>query len=307
MTASERFGRLEQVELVQAWAHEARDFTPWLASNLDRLSEALGFQLELEGQEVAVESFSADILARNVQDGSLVLIENQFQQSDHGHLGQIMTYLAGLEAHTVVWIAPRFREPHLSAIRWLNEHTEEPFAFFAVELRVVRIGSSPMVPVFEIVERPNAWDREVRATAREKTDPTEIGSFRRDFWAHMMRKHPSEGDAGRPYAASSKWRPLPDLNLVIVQYLSKNGAGIFVRCPRGGDDEAAAELVLPHERELEQRLDVGMNAGNPRYLLHKFQRFAAEDRSSWDRIADWLKSEADRYEQALRAVLGDGA
>jgi hypothetical protein len=49
-------------------------------------------------------------------DDTLVLIENQLEGSDHTHLGQIMTYLAGLEAHTIVWIAADFREPHLS--RW---------------------------------------------------------------------------------------------------------------------------------------------------------------------------------------------
>jgi hypothetical protein len=28
------------------------------------------------------------------------------------------------------------------------------------------------------------------------------------------------------------------------------------------------------------------------------------DESNWDRAADWLKTEADRYEAALRDVLG---
>ena len=51
-----------------------------------------------------VGSFSADILARNPVDDGVVLIENQLEASDHGHLGQIMTYLAGLQAQTMVWI-----------------------------------------------------------------------------------------------------------------------------------------------------------------------------------------------------------
>jgi adenine-specific DNA-methyltransferase len=166
-----RFATLDDVPLQEAWGHEAHDFTPWLAENLGRLSEAIGIPLELTDTEVAVESFSADILARNPQDDSVVLIENQFKPSDHGHLGQIMTYLAGLSAHTIIWIAPYFREPHLSAIRWLNEHTEEPFAFFAVKLRVVRIENSPLVPLFEVIERPNHWDRQVQETARQADVP----------------------------------------------------------------------------------------------------------------------------------------
>ena len=108
-----RFDRLVDLPLRDAWKHEALDFTPWLAANIDHLSEAIGVPLELTGTEVAVENFSADVLARNPMDDSVILIENQLEITDHTHLGQIMTYLAGLHAHVVIWIAPAFREPHL--------------------------------------------------------------------------------------------------------------------------------------------------------------------------------------------------
>lgn len=108
------FGTLADAPLREAWAHEAHAFTPWLAANLDRLSATIGIPLELTGTEMRVGTFSADILARNPMDDSVVLIENQLEGSDHTHLGQIMTYLAGLETHTMVWVAPSFREEHLS-------------------------------------------------------------------------------------------------------------------------------------------------------------------------------------------------
>ena len=78
-----------------------------------------------------------------------------------------MTYLAGLDAQVIVWIATQFTEPHLAAIKWLNEHTVEPFAFFAVKLRVVRIGDSLRAPIFEVAERPNTWERQMQAAPRE--------------------------------------------------------------------------------------------------------------------------------------------
>lgn len=137
--------------------------------------------MELEGQEVAVESFSADVLARNPQDDSLVLIENQLEDTDHTHLGQIMTYLAGLGPHTIIWIAQGFREPHLSAIRWLNDHIVEPFAFFAVRVRAVRIGDSPIAPVFEVMEKPSQWERVLHAAASEARGLSRLGQQRLDF------------------------------------------------------------------------------------------------------------------------------
>ena len=131
------FGELKEVGLRQAWPHEANNFTPWLAENLDKLSQVIGIPMELVGTEMSVGQFSADIVARYPVNGSLVLIENQLEWTDHTHLGQVLTYLAGTEAQTVIWIAGKFTNPHLSAIRWLNEHTFDPYAFFAVRVKVV--------------------------------------------------------------------------------------------------------------------------------------------------------------------------
>ena len=112
-----KLGKLKNVNLREAWGHEALDFTPWLADNLEYLSNEIGIQLELEGQEVKVESFSADIIARDPQNDRRILIENQLEQTDHTHLGQILTYLAGLEAEVIIWVASSFREPHISAVK----------------------------------------------------------------------------------------------------------------------------------------------------------------------------------------------
>jgi len=147
-----RFERLVDLPVRQAWKHEALEFTPWLAENIDHLSEAIGVPLELTGIEVAVESFSADIPARNPMDGSVVLIENQLEQTDHTHLGQVMTYLAGLDAQSVIWIAPSFREPHLSAIRWLNQHTAEGFPSSRSRSGLFELATAPS-------HRSSRWSR----------------------------------------------------------------------------------------------------------------------------------------------------
>jgi hypothetical protein len=74
-------GRLEKVELREAWASEAIDFTPWLAreDNLKLLGETIGIELELESQEKEVGPFRADILCRDTVNGDWVLIENQLE------------------------------------------------------------------------------------------------------------------------------------------------------------------------------------------------------------------------------------
>ena len=58
-----------------------------IGNNLDHLASDLGIRLELGGTEVAVAAYSADILAANRDDGSRVLIENQYGWTGRHHLG----------------------------------------------------------------------------------------------------------------------------------------------------------------------------------------------------------------------------
>ncbi|HEX6859463.1 MAG TPA: DUF4268 domain-containing protein [Caulobacteraceae bacterium] len=168
-----KLGRLAPVDLRSVWQHEAIDFTPWLAGedNIAILGETLRLGvLQVEATEREVGRFSADIVARD-EAGELVLIENQLEQTDHRHLGQVLTYLAGLEEDaTVVWIASRFLEEHRAAIDWLNENTNERFNFFGLELSVVRIGASDPAPMFSVVAKPNDWSRGVRSVARQVSE-----------------------------------------------------------------------------------------------------------------------------------------
>jgi hypothetical protein len=300
MTQSVQFGRLETVPLRTAWALEATAFTPWLADNLDRLGDALGVPLELLQREAPVTTFAADILARNAADGSNVLIENQLEESDHGHLGQIMTYLAGLSAKTVIWIAPKFRA-HLSAIKWLNENTTDPFSFFAVEVRVVRIGESPLAPVFDVIERPNAWERAVQERARESRPRGSFTEFREAFWTHFLEQYPSEQVYGPANGSGSRWRsPMSD-GLVVVQYIAQGRVGVFIRGGRGVPAEETAQQLEPYRERLESLLQVRLNSDY--YFFITTLRLDTNDRANWDRMSDWLHEQADKYVATLKAVL----
>ena len=102
MTSDTTLGRLRRVELRDIWLSEAVDFTPWLAreDNLALLGETLGIDLELEAQEKPVGPFRADILCKDVGTDSWVLVENQLERTDHGHLGQLLTYASGPVSYT---------------------------------------------------------------------------------------------------------------------------------------------------------------------------------------------------------------
>jgi hypothetical protein len=233
----------------------------------------------------------------------MVLIENQLEESDHGHLGQILTYLAGTEAQTIVWVAPKFADAHLSAIRWLNERTVDPFSFFAVEVSVVRIGNSPVAPIFDIVERPNGWVRTVQQQTRETRQLSSVGEFRKAFWAHLVARHPDEQAAGSVSALSWRWRRPTSSDLVVAQYVGQNSVGVFVRGKRGVSAETTMGELAAYQDQLERELAVPIGET---YFYFKKLSIDTADRGNWDRMADWLHNEADAYVAILERVVAGG-
>ncbi|MCE5268437.1 MAG: DUF4268 domain-containing protein [Planctomycetaceae bacterium] len=186
MSNNKNLGRLDRVDLREAWESESGDFTPWLAKeeNLALLGEAIGIELECEAQEKSVGPFRADILCKDATNG-WVLIENQLERTDHCHLGQLLTYAAGLKAVTIVWIAEQFTEEHRAALGWLNDITEEGVNFFGLEIELWRIGSSPIAPKFNIACQPNEWSKQASDAAAGEL--TEMKLLQREYWAALRK------------------------------------------------------------------------------------------------------------------------
>jgi hypothetical protein len=185
MAVDKNLGRLEPVDLREIWDSESGDFTPWLAQegNLALLGDAIGIDLELEAQEKDVGPFRADILCKDGATNGWVVIENQLEWTDHTHLGQLLTYAAGLKAAAVLWIAKQFTDEHRAALDWLNEIAGESTAFFGVQIELWRIADSPHAPRFNVVSRPNASSKAVRKSTEGAL--SELKLLQRDYWAGL--------------------------------------------------------------------------------------------------------------------------
>lgn len=189
MSSVIELGTFERVELRKAWPTEDGNFTPWLAeqANIELLGAELDIDLEVEDVEHNVGAFRADILARAIDEvDHRVIIENQFGRTNHNHLGQILTYLAGVEgAKTIVWIAETIQPDHRAAIDWLNANTIDEFSFFAIEIELWRIGQSPPAPRFKVVASPNDWVKSTRTATREagNEELRERHHIRIAYWA----------------------------------------------------------------------------------------------------------------------------
>lgn len=182
-------GSLEQVDIRAIWPNEATSFTPWLAGEgFALLADTLGIEMEMLGTEQQVSEFKADIVARRADtpDEHIVLIENQLERTDHGHLGQLLTYAAGKQAATIVWVAREFTEAHRAALDWLNSITTEHFQFYGLEIEAWKIGVSPPAPKFNMVVRPNDWSRSVRVAPAGTFSDLKL--MQQEYWEALRQR-----------------------------------------------------------------------------------------------------------------------
>ena len=180
-------GILKTVAARQKWSNEARDFTPWLANNINELNKALGLELEVENTEVAAGPYSADILAKDTLTDKYVIIENQLEKTNHDHLGKAITYASVLDASIIIWIATDFTEEHKKALDWLNDHTSDEISIYGVQVELWQIDNSNAALRFNVISKPN---EAVRQAARSKAidDLSDNRKFQFDFWNKFKDK-----------------------------------------------------------------------------------------------------------------------
>ncbi len=318
--SNQTLGRLTRVNLRQVWGNEANDFTPWLGleENLKLLGETVGIELELEAQEAEVGPFRADLLCKNTADDSWVLIENQLERTDHNHLGQLLTYAAGLEAVTIIWIAERFTEEHRAALDWLNQITGEKFAFIGLEIELWRIGDSPVAPKFNIVSSPNDWARTVQSSAQRSAPLSNVKQAQFNFWTafkQYMEQQRSFVRCQKPYPQNwmshSIGRSGVHLSSVASGWNSETNAW---------DPEIRVELVIDakesksfFEQLLQQKEEIEREIGhqlvwyNPPdartcriYLRRSADFFKAEE---WPGQHEWLRTNLETFHKVFAPLV----
>lgn len=179
----QNLAKLRKVDLRDVWEHEALDFTNWLAEeeNLDALSEEIGVDIKLIKTEANVGKFSVDILAEEEASDRKIIIENQLEDTNHDHLGKIITYASGYDAEIIIWIVRDIRDEHQKAVEWLNEHTDENISFFLIRIELWKIDESNPAPKFEIVVSPNEWAKAIKINPRN-VELTDTKLQQLEFW-----------------------------------------------------------------------------------------------------------------------------
>jgi hypothetical protein len=304
--------RLVRVELREIWETEAQDFTPWIADkeNINILGDALNMELELKALEKSVGPFSADILCTNTDDDSLVLIKNQLEKTDHTHLGQLMTYAAGLHTVNIVWIAAKFTDEHRAALDWLNEITDVKFRFFGLEVELWRIGESKPAPKFNVVCKPNDWSRAVKRNSNDYSEAelTPAKSVQLSFWIGLK----NHIDANSKVIRAQQPRPQHWTNfsigksgsklVALINTLNKTVGVSFQTFDEGG--KFLYDNLLNQKDEIEAELGFELNwdrlDGKIATRISHFKHADLNNKQNWDNHFKWILEHLEKLNNAFR-------
>lgn len=217
------------------WPSEPRDFTPWLAANLDYLDVLeLGPLVAVEVEAPLPDSDRAlDILAETA-DGRVVAIENQFGRADHDHLTRGLAYAVGFKAAALVVIAEEHAPEFRAIAEYLNHAAESVgledggVGVYLVQLAVERLEDWHM-PRLTVVERPNEW-------LSDAGEGTKAGRITSDEEFLARATDGSEREALRTIITG--WLARPDATRTF------STQAVALRVPKPGGSGTVAALTL---------------------------------------------------------------
>lgn len=222
--------------------------------------------------------------------GQKIIIENQLEQSNHDHLGKVITYASGLDAKVIVWIVKDAREEHRSAVEWLNNNTNKEINFFLIEIHAYKIGDSLYAPKFEIVEKPNDFIK----TGKIQASSGEMNKSQSERLAFWTRFNEVIIERGRPFnvrkASTDHWYDVAigtsaaHLGITLVNKENCIGIELYISDDKSIFDRLYAEKdVIEKELGLTldwQRLD-GKKASR---IVYRIPGLDFDDHSNYDTL-----------------------
>lgn len=180
-------GKKETFTLSKFFKKEACDFTPWLAENLHLISEAIGIKIINPSTEQYSDNFRVDIKAE-LEDGSKVVIENQFGAANHDHLGKIITYKFTHKANVAIWVVEQAKQDHINTINALNE-SDCGCAFFLLKAQLIRIDNSRLAPEINMIAGPS---KEIFKRIKSSVKSVKHSKMLKKFWVTILKEFKSD-------------------------------------------------------------------------------------------------------------------
>lgn len=302
-------GTLKKItDLRSIWPHEALNFTPWVAENVDLLADAVGLDITVDETESSVGDFNVDIYASETGTDRKIIIENQLEDTDHDHLGKLITYASGKGADVVIWVVKHAREEHKAAVEWLNNHTDDKIGFFLCEIKLFQIGDSQIAPAFTVVERPNDWTKEIRKTASANSTQQQ----RLEYWQVFNDYAFTDANFSRIF---NKRKPTTDhwmdfsigssaCHIAVSQIQKRKAVDVELYI---NDDKELFKSLFAHKDEIEKNMEMELEWKElperkaSRILIEK--TVDLDDRATWPEQFDYIMDTCIKMKGAFKRYL----
>ena len=302
-------GTLKEItDLRSIWPHEALNFTPWVAENVDLLADAVGLDITVDETESSVGDFNVDIYASETGTDRKIIIENQLEDTDHDHLGKLITYASGKGADVVIWVVKHVPEEHKAAVEWLNNHTDDKIGFFLCEIKLFQIGDSQIAPAFTVVERPNDWTKEIRKTASANSTQQQ----RLEYWQAFNDYAFSDANFSRIF---NKRKPTTDhwmdfsigssaCHIAVSQIQKRKAVDVELYI---NDDKELFKSLFAHKDEIEKNMEMELEWKElperkaSRILIEK--TVDLDDRATWPEQFDYIMDTCIKMKRAFKRYL----
>ena len=300
-------GTLKEItDLRSIWPHEALNFTPWVAENVDLLADAVGLDITVDETESSVGDFNVDIYASETGTDRKIIIENQLEDTDHDHLGKLITYASGKGADVVIWVVKHAREEHKAAVEWLNNHTDDKIGLFLCEIKLFQIGDSQIAPAFTVVERPNDWTKEIRKTASANSTQQQ----RLEYWQAFNDYAFSDANFSRIF---NKRKPTTDhwmdfsigssaCHIAVSQKRKAVDVELYIN-----DDKELFKSLFAYKDEIEKNMEMELEWKElperkaSRILIEK--TVDLDDRATWPEQFDYIMDTCIKMKRAFKRYL----
>lgn len=300
-------GKISRVPLRAVWPHEARDFTAWLQENIEILGEAIGVPLTFAERERSVGDFNVDLVAEDGA-GKPVVIENQLDRSDHDHLGKLLTYLVGVDAHTAIWIVSDPRPEHVGVISWLNETSAA--SFYLVKVEAICIGDSPPAPLLTSIVGPTP---EVIAAGETKKELAERHLLRKEFWQGLLNRsrertslHRGVSPSTQSWLGTGAGKSGLELNYIILQHGHR--VELYIDTSSAKENRAILDKLEASRSTIEATFGEPLLWSSPEGKRACSIRMAEQsgglrDRELWVETQEKLIEAMIRFDRALRPYI----
>ena len=300
--------RLTKQKIRDIWKTEDKEFTPWLVQNIALLNEDLGLNIQDPESEKKLDTFKVDIVAED-EEGKII-IENQFEKSNHDHLGKLLTYVSNVEnTKKAIWIVEDAKPEHHRAIEWLNANVKTCL-FFLVKIQVFKIKDSEPGAQFFLLSGP---DENITAVGKIKEEDSEKEKIKFNFWSSFYEKlkiksniYENTAPKGRTYMTVSAG--IRGIGLSVAA--SNKSAQVEIYIDRGKEEGKEVNLKIfkeleknkeAIEKEIENKLEWERLDGSRACRIKiKSNLGGFKDEETWDDIHEFLVNHVIKFESAFK-------